>query len=212
MLLDCSRCGALVDAPVLYTYDDEDDGHEEPPGRWHFAKCPKCKLPLLAVQLDSGSGFEDDSPVRVYPPLERQLGFAVPEAIRSAFGEAGNCYRVKAFTASALMCRKALEGLCRAHGMDEGNLSKNIKKLRDSGVIDSKLFEWAEALRTLGNEAAHGVGLTVSKREANDVLDFTEALCEYVFTYRVKFEQFQARIASKAVQAGKATKPGKDEF
>lgn len=198
MLLDCSRCSATVDAQEIASYFD-DEANDPFPGKWTFAKCPRCTLPLLAVQVDYGEGIEADSPTRVFPPRDRQLGMAVPESIRLAFDEASVCFRAKAYTASAIMCRKTLEGLCSEHGIKERTLSYSLKKLKDLGVIESRLFEWAEALRTLGNEAAHGVTSTISPQDANDILEFTEALAEYVFTYRDKFEGFQKRRAKAAM-------------
>jgi hypothetical protein len=36
----------------------------------------------------------------------------------------------------------------------------------------------------MGNEAAHGVELAISAEDARDTLEFTDALIQYVFTYR----------------------------
>lgn len=194
MLIECKRCAAIVDAPELYAYDayDERDGLPE---RWTFAKCPRCASPLLAVQCDYGNGFEEDTPTRVFPARDRQLGASVPRSIRVAFDEATVCFRAKAYTASAIMCRKTLEGLCAEHEVKERNLSASLKKLKDIGVIEIRLFEWAEALRTLGNEAAHGVTSVISPQDAKDILGFTEAISEYLFTYKDQFERFKKRRA-----------------
>jgi hypothetical protein len=73
------------------------------------------------------------------------------------------------------------------------SLAVQLKKLKENGVIENKLFEWAEELRAMGNEAAHGVESTIPGDDAKDMLEFTEALLEYVFTYRHKFEEFQKR-------------------
>src|ERR1035437_4159124 len=151
MLLDCKHCSAIVDAVVIATYDDHDQ--EEPEGRWTFCSCPRCNLPMLAVAVDMGDGFDADSPSRVFPAAERrQLGSAVPQNIREAFNEAVDCFKVKAYTASAIMCRKTLEGLCDAQGAKNGTLAKRLTKLQADGIIEARLFEWAEALRILGNE------------------------------------------------------------
>lgn len=91
------------------------------------------------------------------------------------------------------MCRKTLEGLCDAHGAKAGTLSKRLAKLQREGVIEARLFEWAEALRISGNEAAHGVDSQISGPDCEAILEFTEALAQYVFTYRDKFENFQRR-------------------
>jgi hypothetical protein len=154
---------------------------------------------MLALVCDYGAGFDEDSPSRVYPPAERrELGLAVPENIQNAFKEAVLCFKAKAYTASAIMCRKTLEGLCDAHGAKKGTLAKRLEKLQEEGIIESRLFEWAEALRNLGNEAAHEVDLQTSRQDCEDILEFTEALAQYVFTYRDKFEKFKQRRVEKA--------------
>jgi Domain of unknown function (DUF4145) len=196
MLLECSTCSATVEAQEIASYLDDDESNNciPGPGKWTFARCPRCTLPLLAVQYDFGDGHDADWPTRVYPPRDRQLGMSVPKSIRIAFDEATVCFKAKAYTASAIMCRKTLEGLCDEHGVKEKNLSLSLKKLKEAGVIEARIFEWAEALRTLGNEAAHGVSSAISLQDAKDILEFTEALAEYVFTYRDKFESFQKRL------------------
>jgi len=194
MILECPRCDAIVEAEELFSYVDKDEN--EPVGKWTLAKCPKCTLPLLAVQVDDDD-FDFATPNRVFPPQDKQLGFSVPAPLRAAYKEAVGCFRAKAFTASAIMCRKTLEGLCIAHGVKERGLAMSLKKLKQKGIIEEKLFEWAEALRTLGNEAAHGVSISISSQDAKDILEFTEALVEYVFTYRDRFEQFRQRRVRK---------------
>jgi hypothetical protein len=79
----------------------------------------------------------------------------------------------------------------------EANLKKSLETLRDSQVIDGRLFEWADALRLFGNEAAHGVAVTISKQDAEDTIAFTNALLEYVFTFRDRFEEFRQRRNQK---------------
>ena len=53
--------------------------------------------------------------------------------------------------------RKTLEGICSAHGVKSGTLAAELQKLKEKGIIESRLFEWAEELRTMGNEAAQGL-------------------------------------------------------
>lgn len=193
MILECPRCQAVVAAKELFSYTDDDP--VGPPGVWTFAQCPECTTPLLAVQVDYGDG--NYAPCRVFPPEDKQLGKSVPHALRETYNEALVCFRARAFTASAIMRRKTLESLCLEHGAEERTLEASLKKLKNDGVIEERLFEWAEALRTLGNEAAHGVGTTISRQDARDILEFTEALTEYVFTYRDSFDRFKKRRAKK---------------
>ena len=55
----------------------------------------------------------------------------------------------------------------------------------------------SDALRISGNEAAHDVNVTTSPEDARDILEFTNALLEYVFTFRDKFEEFKKRRSGK---------------
>lgn len=212
MILECKQCSANVDAKVIATYEDggtyaEEGYQEEPPGKWTLAHCPRCRLPMLVVQSDNGRGFDEDAPYRVFPPRDRQLAWTVPESIKKAFNEATVCFNAKAYSASAIMCRKSLEGLCAEHGVKANNLSQSLKILKDKQIIEARLFEWAEALRTLGNEAAHGVKCSISREDCEDTLDFTEALVQYVFTYQDQFNRFKLRREKRASDKLAPTKP-----
>jgi hypothetical protein len=215
MLIQCHDCEAVVDAKEIAEHKYEapqgvfwDDGGREGEEitfttRVKLVVCPRCDHPMLAYIDDSMGDF-----FRVYPPMDRNLHSSVPKPIKVAFTEARTCFHAKAFTAAAIMCRKALEGICSAHGVKTGTLAAELKKLKESGIIDSRLFEWAEELRTMGNEAAHDVAFAASREDAQDTLEFTEALIEYVFTYRDKFEGFKKRrteAKSTAVQKQKGT-------
>lgn len=117
--------------------------------------------------------------------------------IRKACQEARSCFSAKAFTATALMCRKTLEGICNAHEIEAANLAAGLKKMKEQGVIETRLYEWAEALRISGNEAAHDVNVVLSPQDAKDLVDFTDALLEYVFTFRDRFNEFLTRRQGK---------------
>ena len=65
--------------------------------------------------------------------------------------------------------------------------------MKDINLIENRLYEWAEALRITGNEAAHDINKKISKQDAKDIIDFTDAILEYVFTFRKKLDEFLAR-------------------
>ncbi len=72
---------------------------------------------------------------------------------------------------------------------------KRLERLRDQGVIEGRLHEWADELRIVGNEAAHDVSVEVSAQDAADTLEFTRAVLEYAYTFRQRFERFRKRRA-----------------
>ncbi|SQE00602.1 conserved hypothetical protein [Parafrankia sp. Ea1.12] len=77
---------------------------------------------------------------------------------------------------------------------------ESIRELRTQGTIDGMLVEWADALRVIGNEGAHYTGKPVSREDAEDALSFAEALLEYIYVFRKRFEEFQRRITERRVK------------
>jgi hypothetical protein len=134
-----------------------------------------------------------DKPFLVFPSPDLQANPRAPQPIRRAFEEACGCYRAQAYTASAIMCRKALEGICVEHDVKERNLALSLKKMKDTGLIDDRLFEWSDALRLAGNEAAHGVETNIESADAKDIIEFTNAIIDYMFSFRDRFDQFKKR-------------------
>jgi len=103
------------------------------------------------------------------------------------------CYSASSFDACALMCRRSIEALCKALGATNGSLQIKLDALFKQQVIDPRLIEWAHGIRVVGNEAAHDTELELSKEDARDALDFTEALLMYVFALNNRFAAFSAR-------------------
>jgi hypothetical protein len=76
------------------------------------------------------------------------------------------------------------------------SLHEALKDLKAQGKIDSRLFDWANILRKERNLGAHAGDEEVTKENAEDVLAFTIAIFEYVFTLSEKYAEFVARKAS----------------
>lgn len=191
MLVECLECSALVSGEVegAYEYTESDMGISECVS---LLSCPSCRQPILALQYEWEEG-KWGKPARVYPADRLKVDPFMPKALQESLSEALRCFKAKAYTATAIMCRKTVEGLCVAHGLAAGSLASRVKALKEQGVIESRLFEWADELRLFGNDAAHDVDLTLSADDARDLLEFTHALTEYVFAYRRRFENFKKR-------------------
>jgi hypothetical protein len=187
MIVECKKCEARVDAKLITTHTVNDFLES----RFHLLICPKCDSAFLITEDIMGETV-------LFPPNENSVNPNLPKPLQSSYSEALACYKVKSFTATAIMCRKTLEGICVEHEVKGHNLVSSLKELREKGIIESKLYEWADALRISGNEAAHDVNVTVSAEDARDILEFTKALMEYVFTFRDKFEEFKKRRDSKS--------------
>jgi len=194
MLVECPNCEAFVDGEYTADYTDY-EAASDMTGKYTFLKCPRCSRPFIMLQVDDGSGFDSawSEPSRLYPPIEMGIITAIPSSLRLAYEEARSCFRAKAYTATAIMCRKTLEGIADENKISARNLAIALKEMKDNGIIENRLYDWADALRISGNEAAHGVNSKISRQDAKDILEFTHALLEYVFTFQEKFEQFKNR-------------------
>ena len=194
MIVECKECEALVNAIILKDYSLYND-ETGIACKYSFLKCPKCASPFLVIQENFGGDYWDD-PYRLYPTQDKINPF-YPEPIKKAYSEAQSCFKTKAYTAAAIMCRKTLEGICVEHKIKERTLATSVKKMKDQGIIESRLFEWADTLRISGNEAAHDLSVTVAADDARDIMEFTNALLEYVFSFKDKYEQYKKRQKNK---------------
>ena len=191
MLSHCPTCNAIVTVAQHgeYLYGNPREGL---PVKAILASCSECHEPLLLGREDYGFDIWSD-PWRMYPVDRSRLSAAVPETLGTAYREAMTCFNARAYTASAIMCRKVLEAAAAHLGIEERTLHQALKRLKEDRHIDEQLHEWASELRAMGNEAAHGVDLEVDRADAEDTIAFTEAIVNYVFVYRQRFNEFAER-------------------
>ncbi len=98
------------------------------------------------------------------------------------------------------------EGRDDPRAFSEKNLGKALKKLHTEGVIEGRLYEWAEALRGDGNLAAHDPKARISREDATDLVDFAEALLDAVLVLHERFEGYKKRWAECGKEEKKMTK------
>ena len=195
MIVECLECRSSVDANEAGAFERLSNG-DGPSLLYTLLSCTACGAPVLIRQTNIGNmpeGDKWDTPHLLFPSADLRVNPNAPRDIQLAFDEACACYRAQAFTASAIMCRKTLEGICAAHGVDGRTLFASLREMKETGLIDDRLFEWSDSLRIAGNEAAHGVGLSIEQPDAKDILEFTNAILDYLFSYRDRFEQFKRR-------------------
>lgn len=192
MAVHCPTCDSVgVCVPCGFTtFNDPKSG---PPERWTLLSCPQGH-PLLVLQEGfSDLGFDDDEPYRMYPPQNRRLSEQIPKELRNAHDEARKCFDSKAYTAAVVMCGRTLEGTCEKQGIKERTLQRSLDEMKTRGIIDSHLSEWADTLRGVRNTAAHYNDQDVSRQDASDALAYCEALLDYLYVLKARFEEMKAR-------------------
>ncbi|MGY1871994.1 DUF4145 domain-containing protein [Nocardia gipuzkoensis] len=189
----CPRCGTPSSSNVygaIEAYDPESG----PPAEFTLLQCghSSCQAPIVQVRENFGQGFDQDQP-GIYYPSPRRLSQAVPRELREGFEEARKCFDAKVYTATLVMVRRTLEATCADQGSRKRTLAQSLKELKAQGKIDGLLAEWADLLRAVGNEGAHYTGNKVSAQDAEDALDFAEALLDHLYVLRARFDDFKTR-------------------
>ena len=203
----CPECNVLVEAKAVA------EGHSKPlnegtsnlldrvdtPYRcehYSICLCPRCEQPFLVRQSLYGipAEFEAVAEQEVLYPSETKLpSESLPASVKSAYVQASQCLNASLFEPCVLMSRKCLEAICKVLNANGRDLRARLANLHEEGRIDSRLLNWAHEVRAIGNEAAHDVDVPVTKEDARDAFEFTEAILIYVFSLSQRFEIFQAR-------------------
>ena len=197
MITDCPYCESKVDCEEK-GHVDVDLEHTGVPTKVVLLECKVCKNALTGIAeivQTAADVWEWESATRVWPAPETDVDWSIPEIARNSLVEAKICFGAKAYSACAVMCGRAIEGVCKHHDPKTKSLALGLKKLKQDGVIDERIFGWGEALRENRNLGAHATTEKVNKEDARDLLDFSAAICEYVFILNEKFTRFQARRA-----------------
>ena len=139
MLLECDTCNALVKGEVIASYVSSNQMSWTEDLQYTLCKCPQCLSPLLAVQeldyiIDS---MDWGTPKKIYPNNLFHINPVIPEKLKKALLECIQCYKANSNTATVIMCRRTIEGFCSIKGVNESDLAKSIKKLKDERIINA---------------------------------------------------------------------------
>lgn len=217
--MKCKHC--LVEFfPAVKKYQLR--GENDPDGLWgiEYCKCPSCgHLNIDLVLCDhvvnapppSDQGAEISRRVINPPgPVRNPCPLEVPDEIAEDYKEA--CLVLQdSPKASAALSRRCLQNLLRNYvGVKNADLSNEIQQVLDSGKLPSHLAEIIDAVRAVGNFAAHpikskstGEIVPVEPAEAELNLEVLEGLFDFYFVLPAKTAARKAEINAKLADAGK---------
>ncbi|MFH9178103.1 DUF4145 domain-containing protein [Streptomyces albogriseolus] len=171
-----------------------------------LVSCDRCRSAQL-LEMHLGLEEADDILERVWPEVTGgSLSGSIPSAVAREMREAHACFKAKLYTATAVMVRRTLEGMCADQGTTPRKpLFKGLEELRDTGKIEGRLFDWAQALRVIGNQGAHFSTEPVSREDAEDALALAEAVLDYIYVFTSQYDEFQKRRAARSTKAPQPT-------
>jgi hypothetical protein len=193
-------------------------------GGWviEYQKCPACQK--LIFYLCSGPALGRDQQGRFFgiantsrkelirpkgasrPPCPKE----VPPVLAADYNEA--CLVLPdSPKASAALSRRCLQTLLRDEAkVKPGNLADEIQQVLDSGKLPSALADSIDAVRNIGNFAAHpmksqhtGEILDVEPGEAEWNLDVLESLFDFYFVQPALLKAKRDALNAKLTAAGK---------
>ncbi len=198
MIIECPHCESRVDGLVKGEHQSYDPNEDPFPFKVVLLECPVCKNALLGgtelFQVGTNR-YEWSDLNRLWPQHESDVDWDIPEIARNSLTEARVCYKAKAYAASVVMSGRTLEGVCKHYLGKSKNLAGDLKRLKEMGIIDDRLAQWSEELRKHRNIGAHATDEKVSKEDSKDLLDFVNAICDYVFVLTERFNKFMERKA-----------------
>lgn len=166
--------------------------------KFSLCKCSQCSSPILVRQeMDFDEAIQDLNwgiAQKLYPGNLFHINPVIPDKLQKGLIECSKCYKAAAYSATVIRCRKTLEGFCVLKGVKEKNLSLSLQKLKNSGAINGRLYEWANELRLAGNKAAHDISKNFDEQDAKDILDFTIAILDFTYSFKDKFDKFKERV------------------
>jgi len=171
----CPYCHQYTQISPRATFDKNNIRRE-------IAECNKCDFCVLIERV-----LPAGTVVAVYPaPLPKPVDKRVPDATRKDLEETNLCFSVSAFCGTAVMARRALQGVCLDKGAKkEDVLQSQIDWMLKEGIITKDLGEWAHEVRFVGNDAAHpskpGEDKPVTKEDAEDILQLVEQFVKVLY-------------------------------
>lgn len=204
--MNCLHCQKTFHADWTHQNLERD-----PDGEWciKWVHCPGCKKLSFSLEVVDAQG--DEQPVVSYP--RGRFGTAVASAPSPFAAD----YREACLTladspkASAALSRRCLQNLLRQEArVKPGSLADEIQQVLDSKQLPPHLAESIDAVRTIGNFAAHPVKsehtgeiVDVEEKEAEWLLEILDNLYNFYFEEPRRQQELRAALERKLDSMGK---------
>lgn len=210
--MKCPHClVAFHDSP------DEQGLGEDSHTHWSAVTrhCPTCGRYVIHLVSEATNADGPDGSRREYLCYPRSvsrgsIGPEITKEFADDYVEACNTL-ADSPKASAALSRRCLQHVLREKaGVKKADLAKEIQEVLDSGKLPTHLAESLDAIRNIGNFAAHpikstssGEILEVEPGEAEWNLDVLEALFDFYFAQPALTARKRAALDAKLKDAGK---------
>lgn len=169
----CGYCGREVAGNVGYTRRNRTDKV--------IYICPHCQNPTVFLN--------DRIPKEQIPgPVSGNDVEHLPGDIDAIYQEVRKCIQYNAYTSAVLSMRKLIMHIAVEQGAEENqSFIKYINYLEEKNWIPPNGREWADSIRTKGNEATHEIVL-MGREDATQLLGFVEMLLKFMYEFPARMQ------------------------
>ena len=197
MIMRCGHCGnqTVLKERAIYAYevdhflDFESDMKGNETTVWRILQCLVCSRPTFQEIYSQEEWCAGNQKV-LYPTSGRNLN-PLPEVISRAY-EAVLRARYVDPNACAVLAGRALEVMCNYEKVQGRVLADKLRNLADSGRIPQTLAAIASQIKQLRHTSAHAATDEVRKEDVPIILEFIEAILEYLYVAPAKIANVQA--------------------
>jgi hypothetical protein len=162
---------------------------------WNLLICLTCRN--ITLQKYSFSVTRnipnDDYESKILYPVERSRLTDLPVAIEKRYRAALKVRKIEP-NACAVLVGRTLEAACNHEKAQGKKLAEKLTYLANAGRIPQPLAEMAHHLKELRNLGAHDAEDDVTEEDVPIILDFLEAILEYLYVAPAKVAAVQARL------------------
>ena len=198
MIEICGHCGNKTSLEARGNYDTvetarryEDEIIREKTS-WQLFECKTCSKPtLIEVSPD-----KDNPPfvffTTLYPSIQTELT-NLPQKIERAYTAALRVRNIEP-NACAVLVGRTLEAACNHEQAQGRTLAQKLNYLAQNERIPNTLAQMARQLKELRNLGAHDAEDEVTEDDVPVILDFLEAILEYLYVAPAKIEAVRTRL------------------
>ncbi len=188
----CPHCSSRSYFRPVATHIEASGGTQRPHKIVSAAQCESCKRFVLVV--GSKQSLQGIAVLESVFPLgspNDAVDQNIPSEIAEDFREALRCEWIRAYKASVVMCRRAIQSSAIALKAKGSKLIDQIDDLFKAGKITEPLKDFAHEVRLTGNDGAHPDkdGLAdVTQQDSADTIEFTREYLHHVYVMPAKLK------------------------
>ncbi len=169
---------------------------------WRVLLCSTCSQPTLERDVQTVKGDPNGtrpprgpSPELLYP-VSQTLVTDLPPSIGRMYRETLRVEK-RSPRACAVMAGLTLEAVCQCEHAKGSSLSERLDHLVMSERIPKTLADMAHHIRLLRNIGAHFTEEDILAEDVPVIIDFVEAILEYLYVAPAKIRAIQERLPAK---------------